>query len=236
MALRTLTLALADVRAHLDESTARQWSDAELTRWLNEAARDVSRRAEVLQATSTIAAGIGTRTYSLSAALLRINRLEWAPTAGGVTMPVEYMDFNAMDSRVLSAPTRSGDPMFYTLWGFPPTLNLHVYPVPAAAGSLITYHYRESTDAVVGADVIEIPEGWFDLAVQYCEAMARRKDGDPAWQESDALYERRLGELMRVSRRWTDAGNGTTLARVPNPIPAVGERFNGMTPSPAAGN
>ncbi len=226
MALRTLTLALADVRAHLDESTARQWSDAELTRWLNEAARDVSRRAEVLQATSTTAVVIGTRTYALTAAMLRLHRLEWAPTVGGVTMPVEYMDFNDLDARVLGAPTRSGDPMFYTLWGFPPTLTLHVYPVPAAAGSLITYHYRESTDAVNGAEPIEIPEGWFDLATQYCEAMAKRKDGDPTWQESDGLYERRLGELIRVSRRWTDAGNATQLTRVPNIVPPT-ERFIG---------
>lgn len=234
MALRTLTLALADVRAHLDESTARQWSDAELTRWINEAARDVSRRAEVLQATSTIVGVVGTRVYPLSAAMLRLHRLEWAPTAGGVTMPVEYMDFNDLDARVLSAPTRQGDPMFFTMWGFPPNLNLHVYPVPGAGGNLITYHYRESTDAVIGADNIEIPEGWFDLAVQYCEAMAKRKDGDPTWQESDALYERRLGELIRVSRRWTDAGNSTQMTRIPNIVPP-GERFIGSASAQAQG-
>lgn len=214
MALRTLLQCRNDVRSHLDESTARQWLDAELNRWINEAARDIARRAETIQATSTTAAVIGTRTYALTAAILRLNRVEWVPTAGGITMPLEYRDFNSMDGAWLSAPTRQGDPMYFTLWGFPPTLTMYVYPVPAAAGNLVTYHYREPTEAVADGDSVEIPEGWYDLATIYSEAMALRKDGDPRWQEANGLYEGRLAALIAASRRWSDAPDSNMLARM----------------------
>ena len=50
---RTLALLRGDVRSRLNEATAAFWSDAELTRWINEGASDVARRTESLRTRST---------------------------------------------------------------------------------------------------------------------------------------------------------------------------------------
>src|SRR5215204_215124 len=49
----TLANFISKIRVDLDERTATYYTDADLTNWINEGARELARRAEVGQAKST---------------------------------------------------------------------------------------------------------------------------------------------------------------------------------------
>lgn len=201
---RTLTQMMADVRAHIEEPVTHKWTDVEVTRWINEAARDIARRAEVLQSRSDVAAIVGAGEYTLPVNTIRINRVEWRPTAGGSVYPLDYRDFNSMDGVWWTQQGTQGRPALYTAWGFPPSLKLVVYPTPPEAGSFKVFYYATPIDLFAGADVLQLPEGWHDLVTWYCDYIARRKLNDDRWKDAKNTYEQRVGEMIDVTRRWSD--------------------------------
>ncbi len=200
----TMTALLADIRDRLDESTARFWTDAQLERWANEGIRDIARRAETLQTRADITAVTGTQEYSLPTDVLRVYRVEYRPTGSSSVYPLEYRDFNSMDEVWWSAQTISRNyPVMFTMWGYPPTLKMIVYPTPSTGGSFKVFYYQ-SPALVTGSTVIPVPEGWVDLVALYCEYLAMRRDADPRWMEAKALYEEKLLNMMDLTRRWSD--------------------------------
>lgn len=211
--MATLSQLIADVRSHLDEATAAQWSDAEITRWLNEGQRDVARRTEVLQATATIPVTAGQQNYVAPADMLRIHRVEHTNTGDPTIWALEYRDWHAMDQVWWSQQAvTQARPVWYTLWGFPPNVNIVLYPKPHTNGSLKVFYYKLPADLVNPTDTTQLPNGWDDLLVLWCEHVALRKDADPRWTEAKQLYEERLAALNDLSRRWTDAAGLITSA------------------------
>ena len=103
--MATLGSLLTDVRNRLDETTSGQWTDAELRSWINEGARDVSRKTETLQGTTNISIVADTQEYTLPTDTLRIHRAEWRPTSSSNVYTLEYRDFNSMDAVWWSSQT-----------------------------------------------------------------------------------------------------------------------------------
>jgi len=216
--MATLSDVRTDVRDHLDEATAAYWGNTELDRWINEATRDIARRAEVLQSVDNIDTVAGTQEYTMASNTLRVYRVEWIPSSS-LIYPLEYRDFHSMDQVWWTQQeTQEGFPYWYTMWGFPPNLKLIAYPTPSEVGVLRVRYYRLPTEAENDGDTLEVPQGWHDLISLWCEFTALRKDADPRWQEAKALYEERLGDMIDLTRRWTDQADsfqmqGLTLPR-----------------------
>lgn len=205
----TLSTLRSRLRVRLEEASARFWDDSDLNTWINEGARDIARRAEVLEATTTINTTANTQQYTLPADTLRVYRVEWSRdgATGTTVVPLEYKDFNSMDSIWWSNSRQGrGDPYWYTMWGFPPTLSLVLYPTPDASvtAGITIYYYRLPADATADGNSVECPAGWEDLVLDYAEYMAWRKDGNQAWSEAKQLYEQKLENLIETTRRWTD--------------------------------
>lgn len=212
----TLGQLVTDVRSHLDEASSRFWTDVELRRWCNEALRDVARRAETLQRTSTVTAVANTQQYTLATDILRVYRVEYLPTGSGQVYPLEYRDFNSMDSVWWSSQTQTkGIPFWYTLWGFTPALKMIVYPTPSTGGTFNVFNYQLpadlATDGSADSTVVDLPNGWQDLIALYCEYVSLRKDADSRWQEAKGIYEERLGSMIDVTRRWTDQSDSIQI-------------------------
>ncbi len=203
---QTLTTLLASTRSLLNEPTARLWSDSEITTWLNEACRDLARRTEDLQVFDTsITAGPGTRAYALPAAIHRLHRVEFAPSGSTLVYPLKPSSFDEMDPVMgINPALQSSYPYYWFLWGYPPTLTLYVYPVPAQAGVFNLFFYKPPTAMVSGSDLADVPNGWEDLLVTYAEYRARRKNRDPIWSDVKAEYEEKLAEMIDVTRQWHD--------------------------------
>ena len=215
----TLVAVRTKVRRRLDEVSARFWADADLTDWINEASREVARRAETLQTTQTLNVTGGQQEYTLPVDVLRVHRVEFARDNSNV-QPLEYRDFNTMDS-IWWGSQRStpGDPYWFTMWGFPPTLKLIVYPTPStsiAAGFKIFY-YRLPAVAAADADPVEVPAGWDDVIVDYCEYSALRKDADGRWQEAKQLFEDKMMHMVDTTQRWIDSAGSYSTGTGPLP-------------------
>lgn len=205
----TFTTTLARVRVRIDEPTSRFWADTDIMQWVNEATRDIARRTESLQASTTITAVAGTQQYTLPNDTLRVYRVEWSRdgATGTTVIPLEYRDFASMDSVWWTSQKSSqGDPYWFTMWGFPPNLKLVLYPIPSTsiAAGITVYYYRLALQVTTGSDLVEVPDGYKDLVDDYCEFSALRKDSDPRWQEAKGLYEQKLQDMLDLTRRWTD--------------------------------
>ncbi len=217
--MTTLLEIRTKVRRRLDEAAARFWEDDDLDDWINEGTRDLARRAEVLQTTSTINSVVDQQQYALPTNVLRVHRVEWSRTgtfdSTSQITALEFRPFNSMDSVWWSAQTSTtGDPYWYTMWGYPPALNLILYPVPdvSVSSGIKVYYYRSPTAATADGDTVDVLGGWDDLIVDYCEFSALRKDADPRWQEAKALFEEKTQHLIETSRHWTDQAGTFTGA------------------------
>src|SRR5262245_54718114 len=204
----TLSMILADVRSRLDERiTPRFWTDAELTTWINESLRDISRRTETLQQFSTtVSITPSQNKYTLPANVIRVHRVEFVPSGAQQTYTVQASTYQEMDQiwGISQNMQQSSYPYYYVLWGFTPSLVLQLYPVPAQAGNLNLFYYRLPAVLVSSSDVAEIPEGWHDLCSLYCEFVAKRKDRDPTWQEAKQLYDDTITQMIEITRQWHD--------------------------------
>lgn len=215
----TLVNMRTAVRARLDEATAKFWTDADLTRWINEAAREIARRTENLQTTANISSVAGQQQYTMPVDVYRVHRVEYARTTSIVT-PLEYRDFNNMDSIWWSSQRITpGDPYWYTMWGFPPTLTMVVYPIPSdsISNAFKVFYYRLPATVSGDSDSVEIPAGWDDIVVDYCEYSALRKDGDQRWQEAKGIFEDKMNHFVDMTRRWTDEAGTYSSGRGPLP-------------------
>lgn len=214
------------IREALDEDTARFWDEAEIRRWINDAAQEIARRTEILQDIDTITAVAGTAEYTLGADALRVHRVEFNYTGESAKRALEFRPFNAMDNIWWSHQdiTRSA-PAFYTVWGFTPNLKMRVFPVPDSGGTLTVYFYRlpaklataSTTDA---STTLDIPNGWEDLVVYYAEYRALRKDRDPRWQEAKGLFEEKVDELLVMTRHYADQAGVMVSASGQSWVPA----------------
>lgn len=222
---KTLGTLLTDVRSRLDETAARFWTDVEIRRWLNDAARDVARRTESLQTTTPLAFAANDQSKTLPGDCIRVHRVEWRATSQDQIYVLEFRDYNGMDQIwATSQVVTKGYPSHYTMWGYPPSLTLLVYPTPSTGGTVKVFYYRLpadlATDGSADGQNLDIPEGWHDALVLNCEYIALRKDGDRRWQEAKTLYEERIDDLLTASRRWADAAGSISQSGIMGTLPA----------------
>jgi hypothetical protein len=209
-----LAFLISDVRSRLDEVTPRFWQDTELTNWINEGLRDISRRTETIQSFwQAINTSPNIAKYPLPPDVIRIHRLEFVPAGTNVTYPIQASTYQEMDQvwGINQQSQTMSYPYNYVLWGFPPNLMMQLYPVPAQSGTLNLFYYRLPALLINPTDIAEIPEGWHDLIAIYCEVVARRKDKDDQWKDTKQIYDERLNQMYENTRQWHDQARAMTI-------------------------
>jgi len=220
---RTLGDLRADLRDRLDETQARYWDDRQLNRWINEGALDMARRAECLPTSTTITAVSGTQSYALPTNLFRAHRATFSADLGVTVYPLEFRDRNELDEIWSTRPqTQQYAPAFAFFDGYGTNATIGLFPIPSAGGQLIVYYYRTPSTAVSDTDALDTPTGWEDLAIQYAEYVALRKDSNPDWQESKQMYEEHLAEMIDMTRRLHDQAGYITSRNSFQPFWLVG--------------
>lgn len=206
MAQQTLLALRQRLRHRLDDQAGRGWSDPELNGYISEGARDVTRKAETNMTSSTVSVSAETSVVNtLPTNVLRIYRAEWH-TTDSRRIALEYRDMNNMDAVWWDHQnTVSSVPAFYTTRGYPPSLQIQLYPLPSAAGSLVIFYYKIAAPLTADTDVIDVPEGWDDLVLDYAEYRAFRRDSDERWQTAKAMYDQNLNSMMDTTRRYVEA-------------------------------
>lgn len=207
--MATQAAVLTEIRNRLAEVTASFFTDAMLRAWINEGANDLVRRTETLQTRTVIDVDSGTREYTAPTDVIRINRVEWYADNETQKYALEYRDWQNMDAIwYTQQAVTTARPVYWTAWGFPPSLKIVLYPVPYTDGNIEVFYYRLptqlATDGSAAGSTVEVPQGWENCVADYAEYMALRRDRDQRWQESKGLYEEHVAELFDLSRRWTD--------------------------------
>lgn len=221
---RTLVQMNTDLRNRLNEQTARAWLDQQLRSWILEGARDVARRAECLWSINTFAVLAGVPTYSLatiSPGIVRIHRIEYVPTGQQMNYALEYRDRYAMDAVWgTSQSVTTSTPSYFTLWGAPPNLTVQMFPVPSLAGTATLFYYAlpHDLDLTVDSGIVDCPDGWEDVILDYAEYHALRMDRDDRWKDIMAAYEQRLIDLAATTIRYSDQSGWITSG--PGFVPA----------------
>lgn len=197
----TLSQAVEQVRSRLDEASATVWSDVELMTWINEACAEIARRTESLQTVQSIDVSAGASMITMPPDVLRVSRVEWFTSlVPAVNRSLEIREKFAMDAVWGAGSLQTqGVPQYCAFVGFPPNLECQIYPLPEADGTLeVTYYKAAPTLATDGSDndtVLTIPAGWEDLILDYATAMAQRRDGNAAWQDTRSVFEAKMGQM-----------------------------------------
>ena len=212
----TVTQAILNIRDLLDEPNPQFWTNAELQRWINEACADFARRTRTLRVQTTVAVTANTQNYTAPANLLSLYRLEFQPTSTGQVFiyPLEFMGYNESDQAWGVYQTfPAAWPQMFTLWGNPPNLTIRLFPVPDQAGTLNVFGYRQSVDAVLTTDAVDILTGYEEAVYEYVVYKAQRKDKDPEFQNAKARYEEIVQGAMDNTGWYTDQPNQFTTGQ-----------------------
>lgn len=204
--MTTLLQMRTQVRFMLNEPSANYFLDTMLNQWINDGCKDVARRSETLLKVTSPALTSAATTQDVLAPtdMLRIHRVEHKYNAETFRSALQYRDIHAMDQLWGSRPDMPGRPQFYTLWNPPGTTFIRLFPVPISAGTLTVYYYKTATIAVADGDSVDVSPGWEEMIENYCEYRAKRRDGDPTWQEAKQLYEEKVQSMIAMTRRLTD--------------------------------
>lgn len=202
------------------------YTDTEITDWINDALRDISRRAEDLityDATVAIPAYAENGlqpipTYSLPDDIIRINRIEFQVTGDSSRVyPLEasnqaYMD-NIWNIDQLSTMSYPG---YYVTRGYPGGTGrnnfvIQIFPNPSQPGNLNIFYYRlplRVLDPVANPSAynttLDLIEGWDDLIIDYAVTQAWIKSRNPLYQQCQALYEAKMVNIIDQTRRFND--------------------------------
>jgi hypothetical protein len=217
----TLAEYLRRSRSVLDEPATRFWTDAELTDWINDGARDLARKAEDLITYDTsIAVSPNVATYPLPSDVIRVHRIEFVPASSLQTYPVRASSQDEMDMIWgVNQTNPSSYPSYFVTRGYPggagtSAFLVQLYPVPGQPGTLNLYYYKTprrllSTEITL---TIDLPEGWDDVVIQYVEWRALRKTKDPRWAEAKQLYDENIDYLINITRFYHDQEQVMTTA------------------------
>lgn len=219
--VQTLAETRRDVRSHVDESVEAFWEDSELDRWIWEAARDIARQGEVLQAVRSIDTTAGRVNYDLPEDLLRIHRVEHRRSSGYI-QPLEPRQIGELDDVWWTNRESGGLPLFYSVYGTPGIegSQLYVFPVPSdtVKDGLRIFYLRLPRKPLQDKDPVEVPAGWEDLISLYVEVNALRKAGSPRWREAQEMYDAKLESMIRMTRSFTDQQSSFITGREAYPF------------------
>ena len=204
----------------------RFYTDTEITDWINDGLRDVSRRAEDLitfDTTITISPyapipGQSAPTYPLPIDVIRVQRIEFVPYGAiNQTYPLQASTQQQMDQVWGTYQQNPASyPQFWVTRGYPGgsgrnQFALQIYPVPSQGGTLQIFYYRQPTrilDPMANTSqytvTLDIVEGWDDMVVEYATYKALQKARNPEWKDRKQEYEEKVTQMVDVTRQWTD--------------------------------
>lgn len=202
---------IQNILLDLDDVNQNYFKNPELLMWINQAQTDIARRGECLLEFGSCNCVASVANYPLPSDVIRVHEITFSPNDPTQIYPLMYKGRQEMNGVWwINQTTSATYPLFYTTWQQPPMIMIQLYPVPAQVGRLDFWYYRLPLQVAVG-DYLDLPDGYEDCLRAYVRYCARRKAGDPMWQDDKALYEEALSTLVTNSRNWTDNAGQFTM-------------------------
>lgn len=209
--MKTVADIMREISIRVDDEGMSRFKPEVLRGYILEGEKEVARKTECLRATEDIAVTAGVQTVTGPTDLVRVTACVFAPTSTSLVYPLEYRDQNSLNLQwgPWQQISQASYPEFWTTWGFPPTLSMAMYPIPAQAGVLRVSYYRLPANIDPNGDndidAIDLPEGWEEMLTDYGEAMCLRKDRDlEGYQMVYEMFENKMLALLETAARFTD--------------------------------
>jgi hypothetical protein len=162
-------------RAFGDESGV-QMTDADLTRWINDAQHEIAEASGVIPAVATVAVTAGTPTYSLTSVTPLINTV--ASISLGGRRIANMSVAQAEESISLRDPdgTVNDQPMFWYSWAG----SITFWPNPIEDQTMsIRYFAKPTTVTTTQTELLTVPDSCFTDVVNYVLMRAYEMDENP---------------------------------------------------------
>jgi hypothetical protein len=179
-----------DLRDRLNEATAAFWTDAVLTRYLTEAARDLSTKSGCVEAVAQLVLIPNVRQYVVPSTFL-------SPTLAGSNLVVTQIHAIFLETGIavhqvvhksmghIHDDVTGNIPQNYAHFG----PRLYLFPVGAGATGALELLCSVQTNAVD-----DIPAPWRPLLVLYAAHAAKQQEGSP--QEAAGFYSEYINSLV----------------------------------------
>lgn len=177
----TLSELIEDVRSRLDEDTAGFWTDAEITRWLNEGNKRVAYLLGNLEAIDLQSTVVAQASYDLPTDILKMARVQYN------SQPLRVITFKELNTHEsLGSPTtsESGTPEYCYLWAD----KIYLYPAPSAVvvDGLSIYYTKQPSTLTDSTDTPDHPDYLHYLLPLYAWYLGYTKD--MCRQEAQTAY------------------------------------------------
>lgn len=206
------------VKRQFGDESAVQVTDADITRWTNDAQREITLNNEgLLEATSAIDLIAGQQQYNLPVNCFILKSITCQTADAPAYIHMQGMSIQQFDSFMdgwdgtLYGP---GTPTVYTVFAD----IVRVFPIPAVTSlSGLKFYYTKSPgDVANDNDTINLPVLYHNAVVNYCLQKAYELDED--WNGSNAKGQELAKELhiMRNRDGWRNQETYQTITVLPD--------------------
>lgn len=195
----------------LDDEGNRRHGLHHMREYLNDATREISRRAECLRAKTTAATTADTASITLTQSIVRIHEVYWYDT-GNQRYPLNFKPHRAGRSIWgISRDITTSTPQWWWTEGYPgsSSFTLHFWPIPSRDGTAEIHYYRYSSDISLAGTAddteVDLPSGWQDAAVQWIIKRAREAEQQfDLADRAEREFDNRLAGLVDATSHFTD--------------------------------
>lgn len=189
---RTLSDVITNTKRQFGDESGVQITDADITRWTNDAQMEIVSKNPIIQATATSSSVKGQQKYPVPPDLIQ---LESVMFDGNVLQPRHY---ERMRSELGNANgTQQGLPMFWYTWAD----EIYLWPIPDTVKN-ISVNYSKAPKIVSSpSDLLGLPDRYFDRICEYVNSKAYELDEDwQAHQTQRQSFEDKLLELTNSDK------------------------------------
>lgn len=162
------------VRNTAGDTTALQFTDAQLLTWINDGVRECAVNNNLLQKRATQNSIIGTGTYSLPTDILKLHSVKYDNEKLRL---LTLEEFDKEYAGVGSSTTDKSTPNVGYVWAG----SLNIFPIPDAVKQIIIDYLYDAPILLIGniaTDEVPLPVGYHSRIVDYCLAQVAQQDDD----------------------------------------------------------
>ena len=195
------------VKRQFGDEASVQITDADITRWVNDAQRDIVLKNEsVLQTTSTADSVANQQAYSFPANLLVLRSIHYKREDGDLAFyklqGMSYTEFDEYIDGWEGTAYGPSYPIVYTTYAD----EILLFPIPVSSNTdnIKIIYSRNPTDLDSDDDDIDLPLPYHNAVVDYCLTQAYRLDEDWSAAQFVAGEYNSLVALNRARENWNN--------------------------------
>lgn len=185
----TLTLAdvIAAVKRQFGDESGVQIVDSDITRWTNQAQREIVNKNPMIQLSASIMTGIGITHYELPDRLLQIESVFYDHC---ILSPVGY---ERISEELGPDFGQQGTPQYFYIWANV----IYLWPVPDQSKQLDINYSAMPKNVTAPADLLGLPDRYFERICEYVKGLAYELDED--WTANQVQMQKFEDKLLEAN-------------------------------------